>query len=250
MRIEKMREYTARPDLLQGRVILVTGSGDGIGAALAKAIGALGGTVILVGRTLKKLETVYDAIEADGGPTPALFPMDLEKAVPDDYDRLAEAIEKEYGRLDGLVHNAGLLGTRTPIEQYDVTEWQRVLFVNLTAPFVLTRLLLPLLKASDDGSVIFTSSGVGREGRAYWGAYAVSKFGTEGLMEVLSGELEETTVRANCINPGPTRTSMRAQAYPGENPARLKTPEEVLAPYLYLLGADSRDVTGISFDAQ
>ena len=250
MKIEKLTEYTARQGLLDDRVILVTGAGDGIGAALAKAIAGLGATVILVGRTLKKLEAVYDAIEADGGPTPALFPMDFEKAVPDDYDRLAEAIDKEYGRLDGLVHNAGQLGTRTPIEQFDVTEWQRVMFVNLTAPFILTRLLLPLLRASADASLVFTSSGVGREGRAYWGAYSVSKFGTEGLMEILSAELEQTSVRANCVNPGPTRTSMRAEAYPGEDPERLKTPEQILAPYLYLLGPDSQGVSGISFDAQ
>jgi NAD(P)-dependent dehydrogenase (short-subunit alcohol dehydrogenase family) len=248
---EKMVQYEAAPDLLRDRVILVTGAGAGIGRALAKSTASLGATVILLGRTVKRLESVYDEICAAGAPTPAIFPLNLERASGEDYDRLSAAIEEQWGRLDGLVHNAGLLGARTPIEHHDVADWQRVLHVNLTAPFILCRCLLPLLLKSEDASVIFTSSGVGRRGKAYWGAYAVSKFGIEGLNQVLADELEnKPNIRVNAVNPGPTRTAMRAAAYPGEDPERLKTPEEILGVYNFLLGPDSRGVTGRSFDAQ
>jgi NAD(P)-dependent dehydrogenase (short-subunit alcohol dehydrogenase family) len=246
-----MPHYEAAPGLLDERVILVTGAGAGIGRALAKSVAALGATVILHGRTVSRLESVYDEIVAAGGPTPAIFPLNLERATGEDYDRLSGAIEAQWGRLDGLVQNASLLGMRTPIEHHDVAEWQRVLHVNLTAPFILCRCLLPLLFRSADASIVFTSSGVGRRGKAYWGAYAVSKFGLEGLSQVLADELQnKQNVRVNVINPGPTRTAMRAAAYPAEDPGKLKTPEEILGVYLYLLGAESRGVTGVSFDAQ
>lgn len=251
MDVERMSEYQAGPGLLTERVILVTGAGAGIGRALAKAAAGLGATVILLGRRVRPLESVYDEICAAGGPTPAIFPLNLERAAGEDYDRLSGAIEAQWGRLDGLVQNAGILGSRTPIEHHDVGEWQRVLHVNLTAPFILCRCLLPLLLKSQDASVVFTSSGVGRRGKAYWGAYAVSKFGVEGLSQVLADELaNKPAIRINAVNPGPTRTSMRAAAYPAEDPQKLKTPEEILGVYLYLLGPASRGVTGRSFDAQ
>jgi NAD(P)-dependent dehydrogenase (short-subunit alcohol dehydrogenase family) len=251
MSIEELTRYEPIPGLLQDRVILVTGASAGIGRALALAVAGLGGTVILHGRTVSRLESLYDEIRAADGPEPAIFPLDLERASGEDYDRLSGAVEEQWGRLDGLVHNAGILGPRAPIEHHDVGDWQRVLHVNLTAPFILCRCLLPLLLKSDDASILFTSSGVGRRGKAFWGAYAVSKFGVEGLSQVLADELEnKPNVRVNAVNPGPTRTAMRAAAYPAEDPQRLKTPEEILAPYLYLLGPDSRGVTGMSFDAQ
>jgi NAD(P)-dependent dehydrogenase (short-subunit alcohol dehydrogenase family) len=200
---------------------------------------------------LHKLEKVYDEIESAGWPTPTLAVMDLAKAQGPDFFALADEIDKQFGRLDGLLHNAGVLGQLTPIEHYDVGVWANVLHVNLTVPFVLTQVLLPVLKKSEDASVIFTSSGVGRKGRAFWGGYAVSKFGIEGLSQVLADETAEAgKLRVNCVNPGQTRTAMRASAYPGEDPATLRTPEEILATYLYLLGPDSRGVTGQSFDAQ
>ncbi|MFU8896513.1 MAG: YciK family oxidoreductase [Gammaproteobacteria bacterium] len=246
-----MTHYDAKPGLLADRVILVTGASAGIGRVLAKSIASLGATVILHGRTVSRLESVYDEICAAGAPTPAIFPLDLERASGEDYDRLSGAIEEQWGRLDGLVQNAGVLGGRTPIEHHDVGDWQRVLHVNLTAPFILCRCLLPLLMKSPDASVIFTSSGVGRRGKAYWGAYAVSKFGVEGLSQVLADELaNRPNIRVNVINPGATRTAMRAAAYPAEDPNRLKTPEEIIGAWLYLLGPDSRGVTGRSFDAQ
>ncbi len=248
---QQIRHYEPSPGSLQDRVILVTGAGAGIGRALAKASAELGATVILLGRTVSHLESVYDEICAAGGPTPAIFPLDLERAAGADYDRLSAAIEEQWGRLDGLVNNAGVLGARTPIEHHDVAQWQRVLHVNLTAPFILCRCLLPLLLKSPDASVIFTSSGVGRRGKAYWGAYAVSKFGVEGLNQVLADELAgKPGIRVNAVNPGATRTAMRAEAYPAEDPDRLKTPEEILGPYLYLLGSDGRGTTGQSIDAQ
>lgn len=251
MNIERMTSYAPAPGLLEGRVILVTGASAGIGRALALRAAQLGATVILHGRRLKALEAVYDEIVAAGHPEPALFPLDLERASGEDYDRLSGAIETQWGRLDGLVHNAGILGSRTPIAHHDVAEWQRVLHVNLTAPFILCRCLLPLLLASSDASVVFTSSGVGRQGKAYWGAYAVSKFGVEGLAQVLADELEnKPQIRINAVNPGATRTAMRAAAYPAEDPEKLKTAEEILGVYLYLLGPESCGVTGRSFDAQ
>jgi NAD(P)-dependent dehydrogenase (short-subunit alcohol dehydrogenase family) len=251
MNVEKMAHYEAASGLLQDRVILITGAGAGIGRALAKSAAGLGATVILLGRTVRRLEAVYDEICAAGGPTPSIFPLNLERAAGEDYDRLSAAIEEQWGHLDGLVQNAGVLGGRTPIAHHDVGDWQRVLHVNLTAPFILCRCLLPVLLKSEDASVVFTSSGVGRRGKAYWGAYAVSKFGIEGLSQVLADELEnKPNIRVNAINPGPTRTAMRAAAYPAEDPELLKTPEEILGPYLYLLGPDSRGVTGRSIDAQ
>ena len=246
-----VKDYRAAPDLLKDRVILVTGAGDGIGRAAAIAFAKHQATVVLLGRTISKLESVYDDIVNAGSPRPAIAPMNLAKAGGPDYSQLAERIESEFGRLDGILHNAGILGQLTPIEHHDVGTWAEVLHVNLTAPFVLSKMLLPLLKKSADASVIFTSSGVGRQGRAYWGAYAVSKFGTEGLSQVLADETEDTgTIRVNCINPGRTRTAMRRAAYPGEDPATLPAPEDILPAYLYLMGPDSHGITGKSLDAQ
>lgn len=211
-----MHDYSARTDLLKGRVILVTGAGRGIGATAAKTFAAHGATVLLLGKTEENLSRVYDAIEAAGHPQAAVIPFNLETALPHQYDELAAMIEAEFGKLDGLLHNASIIGPRTPLEQLSGDNFMRVMQVNVNAMFMLTSTLLPLLKLSADASVVFTSSSVGRKGRAYWGAYAVSKFATEGLMQVLADEVDGlVNVRANSINPGATRTDMRAQAYPG-----------------------------------
>jgi len=245
------KQYRPGPGSHQGRVILVTGAGDGIGRALALALASQGATVALLGRTQRKLEAVYDEIIAAGHPTPALLPFNLETAAAETYGAMFDALDAEFGRLDGLAHVAGILGTRSPIEHYDVPTWCKVLHVNLTAPFIVTRTLLPLLKRSDDASVVFTSSGVGREGRAYWGAYAASKFGVEGLMQVLASELSGTTrIRSNSVNPGAVKTYLRLQAYPAEDRSLLPEPASVVAPYLYLLGADSIGINGQAFDCQ
>ena len=245
------RSYTYPDDLLKDRIILVTGSSDGIGKALALEAAALGAQVILHGRSVPKLEKVYDAIEEiDGAPRPSIAVLDLESANSQSYITLADSLADEFGRLDGLVHNAGILGDRFSIEQYDAVTWQKVMHVNVTATFALTQVLLPLLQKSADPSVIFTSSGVGRQGRAFWGAYAVSKFATEGLSQVLAAEHDADKLRVNCVNPGGTRTKMRLAAYPAEDRDLLKTPDEVLAPYLFLLGPDAKGVSGESLDAQ
>ncbi|MCR6653646.1 MAG: YciK family oxidoreductase [Cellvibrionaceae bacterium] len=242
--------YQPSAGLLQDRIIVITGAGSGIGRAAAQTFARHGATVVLLGRTLAKLESVYDSIEAAGGPKPAIFPINLEGAAPQDYDQLRIALDNEFGRVDGLLHNASELGGRTPLGQYSISDWQKVMQVNVTAPFLLTRALLPLLQKSADGRVVFTGSSVGRKGRAYWGGYAVSKGATETLMQVLADELEQTPIRVNSINPGATRTAMRASAYPAEDPAVVTPPEAIMNPYLFLFGPDSKDWHGQQLDAQ
>jgi NAD(P)-dependent dehydrogenase (short-subunit alcohol dehydrogenase family) len=243
--------YQPRADLLADKVILVTGAGGGIGRTAALTLAAHGATVILLGRTLSKLEQVYDAIEAAGHPQPAIYPMNLEGATEKNYRDMCDTLSQEFGHLDGLLHNASELGDRTAIRDYAADTWQRVIQVNLHAPFMMTQALLPLLEKSKQASVVFTSSSVGHQGRAFWGAYAASKAASDNLMQTLADELEGVSrVRVNSINPGATRTAMRAAAYPAENPNTLKTPEEHMPLYLYLLGEDSSAVTGQCFNAQ
>jgi NAD(P)-dependent dehydrogenase (short-subunit alcohol dehydrogenase family) len=244
------RVLTPREDELAGRVIALTGASGGIGQAVALACARHGAIVILLGRSVKKLEELHARIEAAGGEA-SIALLDLEKALARDYDELADAVLARHGRLDGLVHCAALLGTLTPIEHYDVPTWFRVMHVNVTAAFILTQALLPALKRADDASVIFSTSAVGRVARAYWGAYAVSKFGVEGLSQVLASELEGIThVRVNALNPGRARTLMRRQAYPAEELESLPLPESLTGPYVTLLGPQALGVTGGSFDCQ
>ena len=243
--------YQPEPDVLRDRVIAVTGAGSGIGRAVALAAAAHGAQLILIGRTVSKLEEVHGLIGALQRGEASIAPLDLERAIARDYDELAAALQSRYGRLDGLVHNAGVLGSPAPIEHYDVPTWCRVLHVNLTAAFALTQVLLPALRASADASIIFTSSGIARRPRAYWGAYAVSKCGIEALSATLADELEHSgNVRVNALNPGPVRTRMRAQAFPAEDPSPLRLPEQIVQPYLWLLGPASRGVNGQSLDCQ
>ena len=231
------------------RVILVTGATRGIGKAVATALVKLGATVVLHGRRSKELDALYNELK-EFGPEPAVAQLDFERAQGDEYEHLSSEIESRYARLDGLLHNAGILGDRSPIEDYDIGAWQRVLQINLTAPFILTRCLFPLLRASDDASIVFTTSGVGNEGRAFWGAYCVSKFGTEGLAQVVAAENDSNGIRCNLINPGGTRTEMRRGAFPAEDPDLLPTPADIVGPYLWLLGRASHGVTGARIEAQ
>lgn len=243
------KNWKAGRDLLKDRVILVTGAGNGIGAAVAKSYAAHGATVVLLDKHIRNLESVYDAIESSGGPQPALYPMNLEGAAEKDYDDLAATIDKEFGRLDGLLHNAAMLGALVPIAHYEADLWYRILQVNLNAPFLMTHACLPLLIQSPDSAILFNADSVGRHGKAYWGAYATSKAGIENFMQVLADETESNTgLRVNSIDPGPVATSLRALAYPGENPANIAGPEDVLPPFLYLISADSRKVTGCQFE--
>jgi NAD(P)-dependent dehydrogenase (short-subunit alcohol dehydrogenase family) len=211
----------------------------------------VGATVILSGRNQAKLERVYDEIEALAAPRPAIAALDLALATAADYDRLAHTVGVEFGRLDGLVHCAGLLGERMLLEQYDVPTWCRVLHVNLTAPFILTQVLLPHMRKSPDASVVFVSSGVVRNSRPFWGAYAVAKTALESVRSMWSQELEgEPNIRVNSVNPGRMRTPMRAAAYPAEDPNTLPSPVSVSGPFLYLLSAQGRGTDGEYFDAQ
>ena len=247
---QHIQDYTPGPELLANRIILITGAGDGIGAAVAKACAAHGATVILLGRTIRKLEQVYDAIEQAGHPQPAIYPMNLEGAAPKDYEDLAETLEKEFGHLDGILHNAANPGTLTPLGQYDLEMWSKVMQVNLNAPFLLTRAVLDLLKASDDASVVFNSDRVGRRGKAYWGAYGIAKAAAENMMQVFADELEtNTSIRVNSIDPGAVNTAMRRRYYPGEQYTDNPKPEQVVGPFLYLLGPDSRGHSGEQFTA-
>ena len=245
------QNYTYPGDLLNGRIILITGASDGIGRALAVHAAGHGAQVILHGRKASKLEKVYDEIEAlQGAPRPSIAVMDLAVAGSDAYTSLADSLAGEFGRLDGLVNNAGILGERYSIEQYDAAMWQQVMHVNVTAAFAITQVCLPLLHQAADASILFTSSGVGRVGKPFWGAYAVSKFATEGLSQVLASEQEHGSIRVKCINPGAVRTEMRRAAYPAEDRDVLKTADDILPTYMYLLGPDSKGVTGQSLDAQ
>jgi NAD(P)-dependent dehydrogenase (short-subunit alcohol dehydrogenase family) len=241
--LQACRAYAPAPDAFAGRVILVTGATAGIGRAVARDLVRHGATVILHGRKELALEELYQELKLLG-PEPAVVQLDLERAQGPQYQSLTSEIEARYGRLDGILHNAAILGDRSPIEHYDIGLWQRVLLVNLTAPFILTRCLLPLLRKSADASVLFTTSSVGQRGRAYWGAYAVAKSGLEGLAEVLGDELENTQIRVNLINPGGTRTRMRARAFPAENPETVPTADSHTPAFLYLLGPASLNVRG------
>jgi len=243
------RRYRPATADFDGRVIMVTGATSGIGRAVASALVQNGATVILHGRSEKALEALYQELKPLG-PEPSVAQLDLERAQGPQYQQLTNEIESRYGRLDGLLHNAAILGDKSPIEHYDIGLWQRVLLVDLTAPFILTRCLLPLLRSSADASLVFTSSGVGVRGRAFWGAYAVAKAGLENLAQTLTDELENTPIRVNVVNPGGTRTKMRTRAYPAESPASLPTPESVAPPFLYLLGGASRGVRGRRFDVR
>ena len=248
---QQIIQYQGTTDLLKDRIILVTGAGDGIGKAAALAFAQAGATVILAGRTVAKLEHIYDQIVAVDYVQPVIYPIDLEGAVAEDYDQLAVALDQQFGRLDGLLLNAGVLGQRTPLSNYRHDVWDKVMHINITAQFQMAQALMPVLEKSNDASVVFTSSGVGRQGRAFWGAYAISKFAIEGMVQTWAAELDGLgSVRINAINPGATSTNMRAQAYPAENPENLKTAEQIMPAYLYLLGPDSDKVNGQSINAQ
>lgn len=247
----KLAQITAETDSLAGRVVLITGAGSGLGRALAIESARVGASVILCGRNSAKLERVYDEIAALGNFQAAIALLDLATATALDYDQLASTIGAEFGRLDGLVHCAGVLGDRTPLEQYDVPMWCKVLHVNLTAPFILTQVLVPHLRKSADASVIFVSSGVVNNQRPFWGAYAVAKTGLESVRSMWSQELEgEPNIRVNSVNPGRMRTAMRAAAYPAEDPNTVPAAAAVCGVFLSLLSAGSRAIHGQYLEAQ
>jgi NAD(P)-dependent dehydrogenase (short-subunit alcohol dehydrogenase family) len=245
-----MHNYQAADNALENKTILITGAGDGIGRVAALTYAKHGATVILLGKTTKKLECVYDEIVNAGYTQPAIVPMDMRGATKQNYRDLAATIEQQFGKLDGLLNNASILGSLGPLEHFCVSTFENIMKVNVTAQAMITKYMFPLLRKSACASVIFTSSGVGREGREFWGPYAISKFATEGMMQTWSKEVGKTNIRINCINPGATRTSMRASAFPGEDKEKLKTAEELMPTYLYLMADDSKEVNGESINAQ
>lgn len=250
MPLECYSQFQACEQELNHKTILVTGAGDGIGRCAALNFAQHGATVILLGRTVSKLESVYDEILAAGGKEPAIIPLDLQGASAQHYRDMATTIESTFGRLDGALLNAGILGALGPFAQIDEAEFDAVMQVNVKSQLLLSQALLPLMSRTPHASLVFTSSGVGRKGRAYWGSYAISKFAIEGMMQTLADEFEQSDLRINCINPGATRTQMRASAYPAEDSNLLKTPQDIMPTYLFLMSDKSQQVNGQSLDAQ
>ena len=238
------KNYKVKQGKLNGKVILVTGANKGFGLAISMDLAKAGATVIMLGRDLSSLEYAYDAVVDAGYKEPILYPLNLEGASPENYQELQDNIIEKFNRLDGLIHNAAILGTQMPIDQYDIKLWYSTLQINLSAPFMLTQFLIPALKKSDDARILFLSSSVGRKARAYWGAYSVSKFGLEGLAMTLSEELEKTKIKVNTINPGKMRTEMRRAAYPAEDASTVPKPGEKSSVIVYLLSKEAEKING------
>ena len=236
--------YKVKEGELEGKVILVTGANRGFGLAITMDLAKAGATVIMLGRDLGSLEYAYDAVVDAGYKEPILYPLDLEGATPENYQELQDDILDKFKKLDGLIHNAAILGTQMPIDQYDIKLWYSTLQINLSAPFMLTQFLIPALMKSDDARILFLSSTVGRKARAYWGAYSVSKFGIEGFAKTLSEELEKTQITVNTINPGKIRTEMRRTAYPAEDASTVPKPEEKSSVIVYLLSNEGSKING------
>ncbi|HEB82284.1 MAG TPA: SDR family NAD(P)-dependent oxidoreductase [Gammaproteobacteria bacterium] len=223
------------------KTLLITGASDGIGRATALECARAGATVIIHGRTVPKLEKLYDEIVEAGYPQPAIYPLDFEKISPKDCDTLKETIASEFGKLDGLYNNAGWLGASSPIQQYDVELWHRVIQINLNATFMLTQACLPLLNHDDNSSILFT---IDDKSSAYWGAYGVSKAGVTSFMHILADELENTRINVTGLNPGKVKTVLRTRAYPAEDTSGLKQPQDVAKAAALLLSDDGREING------
>ena len=244
-------KITFKSNILKGKTIVISGAGSGIGRQAAKSFSEHGANLILLSKNIKKLETLYDEIIDEKKNDVIIQPLNFEIAEENDFEKIISAIKDKYPSIDGLLNNAGVLGEKKPLEQYNYATWKNVIKVNVDASFLLTKSLLPLLKKSNGSSIIFTSSGVGRKGRAYWGAYSISKFATEAMMQIFSEELQNTSsVRVNCINPGAVRTNMRESAYPAENPETNPSADKIMKPYLYLMSDISKEINGQSIDAQ
>ena len=244
--MKKVPNFEFHTDTLKGKNILVTGAGSGIGKQVALDAAKAGAYLILLSKDVHKLYALQDEIVQNNNIEPLVVEFDFTKAKEKDYKQLADSLYENYDRIDGVAHIAGVLGYLSPLINTSLQQLKSVMEINFESNFLLTQLLLPLLFQSDDPSVVFTSSGVGRKGRAFWTSYSISKFAVEGLMQCLADEYEND-MRINSYNPGPTRTNMRAQAFPAEDPASLKTPAEISSDYLWLL-SDNCNETGIMFD--
>jgi NAD(P)-dependent dehydrogenase (short-subunit alcohol dehydrogenase family) len=233
---------------LRDRVVLVAGATGGLGRATAFAAAAAGASVVLLGRKVRALESVYDEIGARGAATPAIYPMDLAGATPHDHMQLAAAVEREFGRLDGLVHAAAHFDTLQPFEQQTPEEWNRALQVNLTAPFLLTRACLPLLRRAAHAAVVFVFDDVARVGNAFWGGYGVAKHALPGLASIVHEETESSAVCTHAVLPGPMRTALRRAAYYGEDTLGHPQADHAASAIAWLLGADGVRARGTVLD--
>ena len=236
---------------LNNQVILITGAGGGLGGTAALALAKQGAELILLDKSIPKLEKVYDAIVANGGPKPVMYPFDLAGASEAQYQEMADAIEQRYGSLQGLLHSAAEFSAFTPIAIHKTQDWGHTLNVNLNAAFLLSRVLLPLMQKSHQASIVFTSDSGVRQGQAYSGAFGVSKIALEGFAKILAEELEAgQKVRVNTLIPGPVDSPLRKKAYPAEDKSKLPAMSSLDSIYCYLFGAASIGITGRTFDAQ
>jgi len=242
----KIQKFKLSKNSLKEKVIIVTGAGSGIGRALSFELAKNNADLILLSRDQEKLNSLQDDIKEKFGIEPLTVEFDFFKAKERDYNFLVENLVENYTKIDGLVHVAGILGYLSPFSSTSFSQLETVMKINFESNFLLTKALMPLLENSDCPSVIFTSSGVGRIGRAFWTSYSISKFAVEGLMQVLADEYKGR-VKFNTFNPGPTRTKMRAQAFPAEDPLTLKSPQDVAECYLWLLSKECKE-TGKSYD--
>lgn len=244
-RLDLPPEASLAPDLLAGRVVLVTGAGQGLGRAVALECAARGATVALLGRKQAKLEATYDAIDAAGGAEPAMVPLDLAAADDEAFERLAQVLRHTLARLDGIAHCAGHFVPLGPLANQTVAQWDALLRVNLVAPFAITRACLPLLSAAPDASVVFTSETHAAHPKAYWGGFAVSRSALTPLAAIWADELErQGSPRMNVLIPGPIATPQRRVSHPGEDPASLRDPREAARAFAWLLGPGSRALNG------
>lgn len=233
------QHYTANPAHFQGKTILVTGAADGIGKAVTIALAEQGATVLMLDKKSRHLEKLFDQIVERGYAEPVILPVDLMEITPETATQLAQSVSDEFGKLDGLLHNAAELGSPSPLDQYDMQYWNTVMHTNLQAPYVLTRALLPLLKQEYKTNVLFTSADVGRDATAYWGAYSIAYAGVEAQMSIWAQELEKISkVRVNSIDPGAVRTVLRRRSHPGESQESLPAPQSIAPAYLKILSGD------------
>jgi NAD(P)-dependent dehydrogenase (short-subunit alcohol dehydrogenase family) len=236
---------------LEKHVILITGAGGGLGSVAALTLAQAGAHIILLDKSIPKLEAVYDSIVATGAPEPMLYPFDLAGATENDYQDLADRIDTHYGSLQGVLHCAVDFTAFTPVALISTKEWGHTLNVNLNAPFLLTRVLLPVLQKSKQASIVFTSDSAVRAAHAYTGAYGVSKIALEAFAKTLAEELESSNIiRVNTLIPGPVDSPLRKRAYPGEDKSKLPTLASLAPVYLYLFGSESVGISGQTIDAR